>query len=121
MLPYVQVIDMNEYQRKRFACRIIDCLFNTVTGKKIALLGFSFKKDTGDTRYIQGYFEPVCFIYNNFITFIYDKSKAVFHFYLQNTDHEISEHELTINFDCVIKITHSISWFELDPIKTMQI
>uniref|UniRef100_A0A671NRF4 UDP-glucose 6-dehydrogenase n=1 Tax=Sinocyclocheilus anshuiensis TaxID=1608454 RepID=A0A671NRF4_9TELE len=45
-----QVIDMNEYQRKRFACRIIDCLFNTVTGKKIALLGFSFKKDTGDTR-----------------------------------------------------------------------
>uniref|UniRef100_A0A8B9H3I1 UDP-glucose 6-dehydrogenase n=1 Tax=Astyanax mexicanus TaxID=7994 RepID=A0A8B9H3I1_ASTMX len=46
-----QVIDMNEYQRRRFACRIIDCLFNTVTGKKIALLGFSFKKDTGDTRY----------------------------------------------------------------------
>uniref|UniRef100_A0A3B5B3H8 UDP-glucose 6-dehydrogenase n=1 Tax=Stegastes partitus TaxID=144197 RepID=A0A3B5B3H8_9TELE len=45
-----QVIDMNEYQRRRFACRIIDCLFNTVTGKKIALLGFSFKKDTGDTR-----------------------------------------------------------------------
>ncbi|CAG5939429.1 unnamed protein product [Menidia menidia] len=41
-----QVIDMNEYQRKRFACRIIDSLFNTVTGKKIALLGFSFKKDT---------------------------------------------------------------------------
>lgn len=41
---------MNEYQRRRFACRIIDCLFNTVTGKKIALLGFSFKKDTGDTR-----------------------------------------------------------------------
>ncbi len=77
MLPYVQVIDMNEYQRKRFACRIIDCLFNTVTGKKIALLGFSFKKDTGDTRYTQGYFEPVGFIYDKFITFIYDKSKAV--------------------------------------------
>lgn len=44
---------MNEYQRRRFASRIIDCLFNTVTGKKIALLGFSFKKDTGDTRYMQ--------------------------------------------------------------------
>lgn len=43
---------MNEYQRRRFACRIIDCLFNTVTGKKIALLGFSFKKDTGDTRWV---------------------------------------------------------------------
>lgn len=47
---FSQVIDMNEHQRRRFACRIIDCLFNTVTGKKIALLGFSFKKDTGDTR-----------------------------------------------------------------------
>lgn len=51
-----QVIDMNEYQRRRFACRIIDCLFNTVTGKKIALLGFSFKKDTGDTRSVSSRF-----------------------------------------------------------------
>lgn len=45
-----QVIDMNDYQRRRFASRIIDCLFNTATDKKIALLGFAFKKDTGDTR-----------------------------------------------------------------------
>lgn len=53
---FSQVIDMNEYQRRRFACRIIDCLFNTVTGKKIALLGFSFKKDTGDTRLVSLHF-----------------------------------------------------------------
>lgn len=46
-----QVIDMNDYQRRRFASRIIDSLFNTVTDKKIAILGFAFKKDTGDTRY----------------------------------------------------------------------
>ncbi|XP_030068983.1 UDP-glucose 6-dehydrogenase [Microcaecilia unicolor] len=45
-----QVIEINEYQRRRFASRIISCLFNTVTDKKIALLGFAFKKDTGDTR-----------------------------------------------------------------------
>uniref|UniRef100_A0A8D0G1A9 UDP-glucose 6-dehydrogenase n=1 Tax=Sphenodon punctatus TaxID=8508 RepID=A0A8D0G1A9_SPHPU len=45
-----QVIEINEYQRRRFAARIISCLFNTVTDKKIALLGFAFKKDTGDTR-----------------------------------------------------------------------
>lgn len=42
---------MNDYQRRRFASRIIDSLFNTVTDKKIAILGFAFKKDTGDTRY----------------------------------------------------------------------
>uniref|UniRef100_A0A8C6YU33 UDP-glucose 6-dehydrogenase n=1 Tax=Nothoprocta perdicaria TaxID=30464 RepID=A0A8C6YU33_NOTPE len=45
-----QVIEINEYQRRRFAARIVSCLFNTVTDKKIALLGFAFKKDTGDTR-----------------------------------------------------------------------
>lgn len=49
---YFQVIDMNDYQRRRFASRIIDSLFNTVTDKKIAILGFAFKKDTGDTRYL---------------------------------------------------------------------
>ncbi|XP_019362155.1 PREDICTED: UDP-glucose 6-dehydrogenase-like [Gavialis gangeticus] len=45
-----QVIEINEYQHRMFASRIISCLFNTVTDKKIALLGFAFKKDTGDTR-----------------------------------------------------------------------
>ena len=46
-----QVIQMNEYQKKRFANLIVKCLFNTVSGKKISILGFAFKKDTGDTRY----------------------------------------------------------------------
>lgn len=45
-----QVIEMNEYQKRRFANRIIEALFNTVTNKKIAIFGFAFKKDTGDTR-----------------------------------------------------------------------
>ncbi|KAK3863964.1 hypothetical protein Pcinc_030315 [Petrolisthes cinctipes] len=45
-----QVTDMNEYQRTRFAKRIIGCLFNTVTDKTLAVFGFAFKKNTGDTR-----------------------------------------------------------------------
>ena len=45
-----QVIAMNDYQRRRFASKIVNCLFNTVTDKKIAIMGFAFKKDTGDTR-----------------------------------------------------------------------
>lgn len=44
------VIDMNDYQKTRFAKNIVQALFNTVSGKRIALLGFAFKKDTGDTR-----------------------------------------------------------------------
>uniref|UniRef100_A0A7S2VNW5 UDP-glucose 6-dehydrogenase n=1 Tax=Zooxanthella nutricula TaxID=1333877 RepID=A0A7S2VNW5_9DINO len=45
-----QVVDMNEHQKKTFSGRIISSLFNTVTNKKIAILGFAFKKDTGDVR-----------------------------------------------------------------------
>jgi len=45
-----QVVDMNEYQKRRFSKRVVDTLFNTITGKKIAVLGFAFKADTGDTR-----------------------------------------------------------------------
>ncbi|KAF0451237.1 nucleotide sugar dehydrogenase [Gigaspora margarita] len=45
-----QVVDLNEYQKKRFVSRIIKTLFNTITNKRIAVLGFAFKKDTGDTR-----------------------------------------------------------------------
>jgi UDPglucose 6-dehydrogenase len=45
-----QVIIMNDYQKRRFANSIINTLFNTVSGKKIALLGWAFKKDTNDTR-----------------------------------------------------------------------
>ena len=45
-----QVIKLNNYQKKRFAVSIIMSLFNTVSGKKITLLGWAFKKDTNDTR-----------------------------------------------------------------------
>ena len=41
---------MNEYQKKRFTNRIISCLFNNLTGKRIAILGFAFKANTSDTR-----------------------------------------------------------------------
>lgn len=44
------VVKMNDWQKRRFAARIVSALFNTVAGKKIAVLGFAFKKDTNDTR-----------------------------------------------------------------------
>jgi len=45
-----QVIIMNDHQKRRFANKIIRTLYNTVNGKKIAFLGWAFKKDTNDTR-----------------------------------------------------------------------
>src|SRR3954469_14346762 len=44
------VVRMNDWQKHRFAAKIVRALFNTVADKKIAVLGFAFKKDTNDTR-----------------------------------------------------------------------
>jgi UDPglucose 6-dehydrogenase len=44
------VVKMNDWQKHRFSARIMHALFNTVADKKIAVLGFAFKKDTNDTR-----------------------------------------------------------------------
>lgn len=45
-----QVIIMNDHQKRRFSDHLISTLYNTVSGKKIGLLGWAFKKDTNDTR-----------------------------------------------------------------------
>jgi UDPglucose 6-dehydrogenase len=45
-----QVIIMNDHQKKRFSNKIVQTLYNTVADKKIAFLGWAFKKDTNDTR-----------------------------------------------------------------------
>ena len=45
-----QVIKLNEYQTTRFVRNMVNVMFNSVAGKKIAVLGFAFKADTGDTR-----------------------------------------------------------------------
>lgn len=45
------VIKMNDYQENRFADKMVKVMFSTITNKRIALFGFAFKTDTGDTRY----------------------------------------------------------------------
>ncbi|WP_116772122.1 nucleotide sugar dehydrogenase [Maribacter litoralis] len=45
-----QVIIANDYQKSRFAENIISSLYNTISGKKIIIYGWAFKKDTNDTR-----------------------------------------------------------------------
>ena len=44
------VIRMNEHQQERIVSRLLREMFNTLANKKIALFGFAFKADTGDTR-----------------------------------------------------------------------
>ncbi|WP_369753128.1 UDP-glucose 6-dehydrogenase [Flavobacterium sp. WC2409] len=45
-----QVIIMNDHQKRRFSNKMVQTLYNTVADKKIAFLGWAFKKDTNDTR-----------------------------------------------------------------------
>jgi len=45
-----QVVRINDYQQDRFVGNMISNMFNTISGKRIAMLGFVFKADTGDTR-----------------------------------------------------------------------
>jgi len=45
-----QVVLMNDYQKNRFSDNIVSTMYNTVSGKKIAFLGWAFKKNTNDTR-----------------------------------------------------------------------
>ncbi|KAF1965066.1 hypothetical protein BU23DRAFT_604421 [Bimuria novae-zelandiae CBS 107.79] len=44
------IVDINEYQKDRFTRRFVQCLYNSLRGKTLAVFGFAYKKDTGDTR-----------------------------------------------------------------------
>ena len=44
------VIEINDNQVERFVNRILESMFRTLVDKKIAIFGFAFKPDTGDTR-----------------------------------------------------------------------
>ena len=44
------VVQVNEYQKRRFVLNMMTAMFNTLVGKRICLFGFAFKANTGDTR-----------------------------------------------------------------------
>lgn len=45
-----QVVKINDYQKERFAQKIIDHFGGDLTGKTIAILGWAFKANTNDSR-----------------------------------------------------------------------
>jgi UDPglucose 6-dehydrogenase len=44
------VVTLNTWQQHRISRLVVQNLFGTVTGKRLAILGFAFKADTNDTR-----------------------------------------------------------------------
>ena len=45
-----QILKINEWQQKRFSKKIVQKLFGTIAGKKLAIFGFAFKANTNDIR-----------------------------------------------------------------------
>lgn len=77
---WFQVVAMNDYQKRRFAHKIVKNMFNTVTGKRIAIFGFAFKKDTGDTRETAAAFVMKDLLDERASLAVYDPQVSLFHF-----------------------------------------
>lgn len=45
-----QVVLINDFQQERLISNMLKAMFNTVANKKVAIFGFAFKANTGDTR-----------------------------------------------------------------------
>lgn len=76
-----QVLLINDYQKRRFAENIVNSLFNTVSWKKIAFLGWAFKKNTNDTRETAAMYVADYLLEENAIVHVYDpkvKSNQVY-------------------------------------------
>ena len=87
-----QVILMNDYQKKRFSEKMVSKMFNTVTGKKIAILGYAFKKDTGDVRET-----PAMFVVRDLL-----QEQAKIHIY----DPEVKREDMWLEMDYTCGVNH---------------
>ena len=122
-----QVIIMNDYQKRRFALKIINALFNTVSGKKIAMLGWAFKKDTNDTRESAAIYVTDHLLNDHASVHVYDprvpaKSMYADLNYLETRSEEENKEMLTVHPDPyeACKEAHAIAIItEWDEFKTL--
>ncbi|UJR36706.1 hypothetical protein I4U23_029423 [Adineta vaga] len=100
---WLQVIKINDWQRERFAQMIVQNLFGSVSGKKIAILGFAFKKDTADTRESSSIYVCRYLLTEGASLLIYDPKVPVARIFLDlseqtgKTENELREHVYIAN------------------------
>jgi len=80
---WAQVIKMNDYQKLRFARNMVSSMFNSVSGKPIALFGFAFKKDTGDTRETAAAYVSKVLLQERAVLKIYDPKVSDEHMFME--------------------------------------
>jgi len=88
-----QVVLMNDYQKKRFAGIMVSRMFNTITDKRIAILGFAFKKDTGDTRESAAVYVMKDLLEERALMSVYDP--------------QVTREQMLIEFDYSCGVTHA--------------
>lgn len=127
-----QVIKMNDYQKRRFAQKIISTLFNTVNGKKIVLLGWAFKKDTNDTRESAAIYVADYLLSEQAEIVVYDPKVTQEQIYADldylNTRTEEENRNLVnvaTNYNDIFKDAHAVAvmteWDEFKAIKWTQV
>jgi len=106
---WYSVVEMNDFQRKRFVLDIIHTMFDSLQNKKIAVFGFAFKADTGDTRESSSIAVVDMLIRENAMVFVYDPqvtpSQIVFDLKEanpNNTDEKIAKYVTIVNdpYEC---------------------
>jgi UDPglucose 6-dehydrogenase len=111
-----QVIIMNDHQKHRFARKIVKTLYNTVADKKIAFLGWAFKKDTNDTRESAAIYVAEKLLQEQANIVIYDpkvkREQIIADLeYLGSIDPEVIEKRITVVNDPyeAMKDTHAVA------------
>jgi UDPglucose 6-dehydrogenase len=95
---------MNDHQKRRFASSIVSTLYNTVSGKKIAFLGWAFKKDTNDTRESAAIYVADCLLHEQAHLAIFDPQVKEIQIvtdldYLQSRSSEDNRKGITVSED----------------------
>ncbi len=86
------VIKINTFQQHRFVTNILNAMFNTLAGKKICLLGFAFKANTGDTRESPAYYIAKRLLEEN-VELVISDPKA-----LENAKRDLSDYGEKVKF-----------------------
>jgi UDPglucose 6-dehydrogenase len=95
------VVEINDYQKSRFVEKIVRTLFNTVSGKRIAILGFAFKKDTNDTRESAAIHVIRDLLTENAHVAVYDPRVTQETMHRDLLEVGVSQHTLDTNFEIV--------------------
>jgi UDPglucose 6-dehydrogenase len=103
---WIGVIKINDYQRRRFTENMIRTMFDTVSGKKFAIFGFAFKKDTGDTRESSAIAVCAKLLEEEAHLHIYDP-KVPAEMIFMELEHYISEERVRSKLRKLVTICHS--------------